>query len=91
MSVIGDEYVFRFELPVNDALFVQKLNCNNNFSQHVSYRSFWKEEVLFLGVEVEVASRQILHHDVDVFFVLEDLSDVGEKGMLADGRYQLGL
>ena len=91
MSVICNQYVLRFELPVNDSLLVQKLNSDYYLWEHVSDGIFGEDEVLFSGVEVEIALRQVLHDDVDVFFVLEDLDDVGEKGVFAYGGNEFGL
>ena len=91
MSVIIDQYIFRLELPVNDACLMQKLNSDDDLGEHVSDSTFGKDEVLLSGVEIEIALGQVLHHDVNVFLILEDLSDVREEGVLADRRNQLCL
>ena len=91
MSVIIDQYIFRLELPVNDACLMQKLNSDDDLGEHVSDGTFGKDEVLLSGVEIEIALGQVLHHDVNVFLILEDLCDVREEGVLADRRNQLCL
>lgn len=91
VPVIIDQYVFGFELPVNDAGLMQKLNSDDDLGEHVSDGTFGEDEVLLSGVEIEVALGQVLHHDVNVFLILEDLGDVGEEGVLADCRNQLRL
>jgi len=91
VSVIIYKYIFRFELPVDDAGLVQKLKSNYNLGEHVSDCTFRKDEVLLSRVEMQIALGQVLHYDVYVFLVLENLCDVGEKGVLTDRRNQLCL
>jgi hypothetical protein len=91
VSVIINQYVFGFELPVNDARLVQKLYSDDDLGEHVSDCTFWKDELLLSRVEIQVSLGQVLHYNIYVFLILEDLCDVGEEGVLADRRNQLCL
>ena len=42
----------------------------------------WHSELAFLHVCEEVSSAQILHHDVYVVFILEDIEESNDIGVL---------
>lgn len=84
MSFIGNQNVFRFELTVYNPLFMQKLHRKHNLCDHVTNCILSEDDVLLFGVEVEVSFRKVLHHNIDVLFVLEDFNNVGEKGVVTN-------
>ncbi len=91
MSLLGKQDIFGFELSIDNTMLVQEANRHNNLSHDVSDEGFREKDVWLFGVEVEIAFGQILHDDVDVILVLEDLEDVCQERVPADGRDQLAL
>ena len=91
VPLFSQQDVLGLELAIDNAMRVQKANGHNDFSQHVPDHRFGEEQFLFFGVEVEIAFGQILHDDVYILFVLEQLNDVREEGVPADGRNEFAL
>lgn len=91
MSLLSQKNVFWFELAINDALLVKELDSHYDLCNHVPDDAFREEDIWFFGVEEEIAFWKVLHDDVDILLVLEDFEDVGEEGVPADARNQLGL
>lgn len=66
-------------------MFMQKLNSNDYLSEHISNSVLGEDEILFSGIEIEITFRQVLHDDVNIFFVLEDLVYACKKRMFTNG------
>lgn len=55
VAFFGDKYVFRFELSVNNSIFVKILYANNDLCKHISDDYFWQDCTLPIRVEIEIA------------------------------------
>lgn len=78
MSIISNENIFRFKLPINNTITMQNLNPIDNFSNKISNDLLIELNFFFFEVEINVALIEIFHDYVNLIFVLECFSNCYE-------------
>ena len=91
VAVIGDEQIFRFEFPVDDAFSMKKLKTDNNFGDKHANNFFFEEELFSFEIEVNIASGKVFHDYIYFVFVLKGLPNCDEKLVYTDFPDQLAL
>lgn len=70
---------------------MQILKSNNNLDKYISDIIFCKMNLFFSKIEIEIPKGKVLHYDIDVIIVLENLFDRRKEGMISQQSNQLTL
>lgn len=85
VALLRHQNIFRFQIPVNDVFGVEETDGFDDL------RDDSPDEILSEGflfhVVIEVSTFEILHNDVDFFWVLERLDDVDQKVILTSHNH----
>lgn len=84
MSVIGDENIFRLQIPMIDSYGMAILNSIQELEKGVLGQSIITHEMALFGdVGEEIAFRAILHDNIRAFWAIQNPFQGNHVGMLA--------